>query len=285
MAAILNTRGWLSVAASFIQNELHMDSPDPSLRRLRWGFLAALLVVGFPHSAFSQLPLAFASTDPSGQYQVWQGQMPSNWQDPNVPIPPPTIVAAAGIGSQESRAPDWSTTGKIAYQFGSSGYRKIFTIDPSGSNNARLIPSLSDLSDQVNPSWSPDGKNVVFARLRKWLPDVPLQGAIAQGEESVIRAAIEAQAKQLKDLEDGTFVPAAIDPFGLVLPERGGDWGSLPGNCRAAARSSNPEIAHFGSVGFRLARTADCTVGSSPFALLPPAEGPAFGGYSCPPRA
>ena len=65
----------------------------------------------------------------------------------------------------------------------------------------------------------------VRKQFKQWLPEAPFQGAISHGEESVIRAAIETCAKRLKDLEDRAFVSVEIDPLGLVLPERGGDWG------------------------------------------------------------
>lgn len=61
-------------------------------------------------------------------------------------------------------------------------------------------------------------------RLRKWLPEVSLQGVIVQGEESAARDAIDAIAKRLKDLEEGTFVALRIDPLSLVLREPFGDW-------------------------------------------------------------
>jgi uncharacterized repeat protein (TIGR01451 family) len=98
--------------------------------------------------------LAFAS-DRTGRFQVW-----------TVPTDSSGItrqVTTAGTGSQESRGPDWSRAGnRLAYQFGASGVRGIYSIAPDGSGNTRLTTFASDERD---PSWSPKGRWFAYARL------------------------------------------------------------------------------------------------------------------------
>jgi len=80
-------------------------------------------------------------------------------------------------------------------------------------------------------------------RFEKWLPEVPLQGAISQAEESVLRPAIEACIKRVKDAEAGAIVPAEIDPLGLILPESGQDWGAqLANEALADIRREHPNL-------------------------------------------
>jgi Tol biopolymer transport system component len=134
----------------------HMDNRNRQLSMLCNGVLLAAVIFNFQERALCDLSLVFASNQ-SGRNQVWRVSIP-----PVGPIPLPTIVTTTGSGSQESRAPDWSQTSKIAYQFGASGVRGIHVINLDGSGDTRLTTSTSD---EVNPSWSPDGKNVVYAAL------------------------------------------------------------------------------------------------------------------------
>jgi hypothetical protein len=63
-------------------------------------------------------------------------------------------------------------------------------------------------------------------RCKKWLPRHSLQGIFSQAEEAVILPAIETCEKRLKEVEEGSFAPAEIDPLRLVLTDRGRDWGA-----------------------------------------------------------
>lgn len=95
--------------------------------------------------------LAFAS-DRTGRLQIHTVQ-------PD-PLGAVLQTTSEGSGSQEARAPDWSRSGKIAYQFGASGARGIHEIGSDGSGQQRLTFSGRDERD---PSWSPDGKFIVYA--------------------------------------------------------------------------------------------------------------------------
>ncbi|MGH8549812.1 MAG: PASTA domain-containing protein [Methylococcales bacterium] len=108
--------------------------------------------------------MAFSS-DRSGRNQIWQVLT----KDLSIA---PTQITTAGTGSQESRRPDWSSiTGKIAYQFGASGVRGIHMIDPVTQVDTRLT-CLS--TDETDPSWSPDGQFIVYARLNGGLYDLAI---------------------------------------------------------------------------------------------------------------
>jgi len=66
----------------------------------------------------------------------------------------------------------WGTD-KIAYiSFGNDGLEKIFVINPDGTGNAQLIPDNTRQGDSEKymeawgaPSWSPDGKSLVYTSL------------------------------------------------------------------------------------------------------------------------
>lgn len=115
------------------------------------GSLACALLQAQP----SGPTLAFAS-DRSGRYQIHTLS----------PSDPASLfqVTTAGSGNQESRGPDWSTAGVLAYQFGASGVRGIHSIHSDGSNDQRLT---FDTSDERDPSWSPDHQFIVYAKLVK----------------------------------------------------------------------------------------------------------------------
>jgi hypothetical protein len=97
---------------------------------------------------------------------------------------------------------------------------KAVTLSALLANLFCLLDALPPLPGSLGP-WSHLRK-----RFKQWLPQDSLQGAISQAEESVMRPAIEACEKHLKDLEEGAFHPAEIDVLKLILPERGVDWGA-----------------------------------------------------------
>ena len=104
--------------------------------------------------------LAFTS-DRSGRVQIYTGN--SN------PLPsPPSPVTTAGAGNQESDEPDWSSGGRIAYQFGAPGVRGIHRINSDGTGDIQLTPAQSALypcADDRDPSWSPNGDFIAYACL------------------------------------------------------------------------------------------------------------------------
>jgi Concanavalin A-like lectin/glucanases superfamily/HpiC1 cyclase/MBG domain/Bacterial Ig-like domain/Cep192 domain 4/WD40-like Beta Propeller Repeat len=107
--------------------------------------------------------LAFSS-DRSGRMQIYTQ---SN------PLPsPPTPVTTAGAGQQESREPDWSSGGRISYQFGAPGVRGIHRINADGSDtqltpppSSSANPSTYPCTDDRDPTWSPNGDFIAYACL------------------------------------------------------------------------------------------------------------------------
>ena len=101
---------------------------------------------------------------------------------------------AAGSGQQQAQEPRWSLTagagvdysadaeppmrGRIVYQFGTSGVRGLHIVRPDGTAdvqvtplsgsgfiNNRLPPTPYPCVDARDPSWSPDGRYIVYACL------------------------------------------------------------------------------------------------------------------------
>lgn len=98
--------------------------------------------------------LAFASNRVE-RYQIWQ--IARGFSDI------PSQITTEGTNDQESRKPDWSVNGQIAYQFGASGVRGIHMISPETFMDVRLT---CDPSDERDPSWSPDGMYLVYSKLQ-----------------------------------------------------------------------------------------------------------------------
>ena len=121
-----------------------------------------------PINAILPTTLAFDS-DRTGRVQIFSGQ--------NIPLSAPHQLTAGGAGNQESRGPKWSQkTNQIAYQFGAPGTRGIHVMNPDGSAQTRVtpppstplatLPSLTyPCSDNRDPSWSPDGRFIVYSCL------------------------------------------------------------------------------------------------------------------------
>ncbi len=97
--------------------------------------------------------LVFAS-DRTGRFQLWKVQTD--------PLGTPVQLTTVGSGSQESRNPSWAQEGKIAYQFGASGVRGIHMINPDGSGDVEVT---TNISDEVDAAWSPDGQFIAYSFL------------------------------------------------------------------------------------------------------------------------
>jgi WD40 repeat protein len=94
-----------------------------------------------------------------------------------------------------------------------------------------LLADLFCLRDALPPQAARLGPwSQLRDHFKEWLPDRSLQGIFSRAEESAIRSAIEACEKRLKEIKEGTFVPAGIDALRLVLPESGVDWGAKLAN-------------------------------------------------------
>jgi hypothetical protein len=104
--------------------------------------------------------LAFASNG-TGLFQVFTTQL-----DPSTD---PFQVTTAPL---ESRSPDWSAVAeRIAYQRGASGFRGIHMINADGSGDVQLTALRGDEKD---PTWSPDGRFVVYSHLASGATDYDL---------------------------------------------------------------------------------------------------------------
>ena len=117
-------------------------------------FLGEVNVV---RSADLMFPGLYFASDRSGRFQIWRVAANGPYTDA------PEQVTFAGSGGQESRAPHWSKANlRVAYQFGTSGVRGIHMVGSFGEGDVRLTYFASDERD---PSWSPDGSYIVYARL------------------------------------------------------------------------------------------------------------------------
>jgi pimeloyl-ACP methyl ester carboxylesterase len=130
-------------------------------------------------------------SDRSGRSQIYIQNVDAN----QVTVGSPLQVTTGGAGNQQSQEPRWSINasagidalGRIAYQFGTTtvssdtnSARSIHLIKPDGTGDIRLTPQFDSIIargpqptlkypciDARDPSWSPDGRYIVYACLMK----------------------------------------------------------------------------------------------------------------------
>lgn len=101
---------------------------------------------------------------------------------------------------------DWSTAGMIAFFAVPNRDRQIYTITPDGKGLQNLSAPVGANSD-VNPTWSPDGKRMVFQgdRDKDGQPEVNLMNSDGSGVVRLSPAALPTIGP-LQWSDDGQFV-------------------------------------------------------------------------------
>jgi Tol biopolymer transport system component len=83
------------------------------------------------------------------------------------------VIDADGTGLRiivrDGFAPTWSTKSRVAFDRGGS----IWSVDPNGRHLRRLTRPGGDNGDE-NPSWSPDGRHLLFDRANNADPNNPV---------------------------------------------------------------------------------------------------------------
>jgi len=91
------------------------------------------------------------------------------------------------VGAPTAGATFPGSNGRIAFESSQSGTSQIYTMDPDGSNVVRLTSSAGE--DHA-PSWSPDGKTVVFDRTTDAGTDIYTINADGTGERRLTASAV-----------------------------------------------------------------------------------------------
>jgi TolB protein len=103
-----------------------------------------------------------------------------------------TALLAAGtlvllVGAPAAGATFPGSNGKIAFESSQSGTSQIYTMDPDGSNVVRLTTGAGE--DHA-PSWSPNGKTVVFDRTTDAATDIYTINADGTGERRLTTSGV-----------------------------------------------------------------------------------------------
>lgn len=137
----------------------------------------------------SSANLAFAS-NVNGLYQIWKAQAQ--------PAGVPERLTGPDAGSQENRGPSWSITDLIVFSFGINQAHSLFIVTAGGQMVTELTspvgswPCDLQVTDERDPSWSPDGRFVVYSCLTArndydiWVRDLRLDalGAVTAADPS-----------------------------------------------------------------------------------------------------
>jgi hypothetical protein len=109
-----------------------------------------------------------------------------------------------------------------------------------------LLDVMPSLSSRIGPL------SDLREHFKKWLPDRSPQGVVSQAEIAAMRSAIDARERRLKEIQEGRFVQAPVDPLNLVLPDLNADWGAkLASSAWQDARDKEPGLPNRLAVVFR----------------------------------
>jgi Tol biopolymer transport system component len=95
-----------------------------------------------------------------------------------VAVSPGTAVGRTGAEEAHATLPGWIAYSYRYYYKSDSG--EVFVVRPDGSHRHRVTP-LEPWSDDVNPTWSPDGAQIAYARYEN-NPGIYVIGADGQGQ-------------------------------------------------------------------------------------------------------
>ena len=75
-----------------------------------------------------------------------------------------TLIVVIGLGCSKSPTGPSSTQFRVLFVVGNKGALEIHSINVDGSDEVTLRPSDPSIDDDFPPSWSPDGKKIVFGQ-------------------------------------------------------------------------------------------------------------------------